>query len=919
MRRVFRLPFSRNRVERELDDEFAFHLENRIQRLMAVGMSPSHARAEALRQFGDLSAVRDSCLTLDHQRERAMHRANVASEARQDLTYALRTLRRNAVLTAVIVGALATGIGANTAIFTLIDAVLLRNLPVMHPEQLVAVGNPARVGGWSSGNVRLDLLSYPLYRDLAANHDVFTGVLASGRADRLDVRIDANHEELEHPRGRWVSGNYFAVLGVPAARGRTFDTTAASHPGGAPTVVISHGYWTRRFQNDPSVIGRTILIDGTAMSIIGVAPASFTGEIVGTDYDMWLPASMHDIIEPHRRALDQRGESWLLLLGRLKPGVTLAQAERRVPAILQRDIAANTPANLAPDPNNRTASRPQVSAGARGFSWLRDTYQAPLFTLMIGVALLLCIICGNVANLLLARSVARGREMAVRLALGANRARLVRQLLTESALLAVLSAALGLFVAWVGSRGLMYLVSPGGGVKVDTGMDLPVLAFTLAVSVVAVGVFGLVPALRASRVDLASSMRANARSVTGSAGMTRGGRAPVAKLLIAGQVALSVLLLTGATMLVRSLRNLQDTSVGLDRDHLVIVDVDILTDGYVGAPLATLVHTLRDRVAAVPGVRGVTYSENGIFSGTESGTTIEVPGFQMRAPEDSIISYDMAGPNYASGIGATLLQGRDLLPSDENRPARVALINATMADFYWPGERAVGRYLHISDSLVIQVVGVIGDVRDHSLTAPEARRAYFPYAHTDTAAAGFGNPAALRLEVRTAGDPSALVQPIRKAVLGVSATLPIESIDPVVDLMRDSIAEQTLLAQLATGFGVLALLLAGIGLYGVMTYAITRRTGEIGLRVALGAQRADVIRMVLVDALKLVAVGVVVGLPLALLATRLLRAQLHGVGPTDPASMATAVIVLAASAMAAVLVPALRASRLSPMLALRAD
>ena len=584
-----------------------------------------------------------------------------------------------------------------------------------------------------------------------------------------------------------------------------------------------------------------------------------------------------------------------------------------------RDVKANTPANLAPNPDNHTA-RIQVVSGARGFSWVRNTYQAPLFTLMIGVALLLCIICGNVANLLLARSVARGREMAVRLALGANRARLVRQLLTESAVMAVLSAALGLFVAWGGSRALMHLVSPGGGIAVNAGLDLRVLGFTLGVSILAVGIFGLVPALRASRVDLASSMRANAQSVTGSAGMTRGGgRAPVAKILIAGQVALSVLLLTGATMLVRSLRNLQDASVGLDRDHLVIVDVDIRTNGYIGAPLANLAHSLRDRIAGVPGVRAVTYSENGIFSGTESGTTVELPGWLGRNPEDSVINYDMAGPNYATTLGAALMQGRDLLPSDEGRPARVALINAAMANFYWPGQSPIGKYFHISDSLAIQVVGVVGNVRDHSLTDSLERRAYFPYLHSDTAGASFGSPGSLRLEVRTAGDPSALVQPIRRAVLAVSPTLPIDGVDALTNLMAESIAQQRLLAQLATGFGVLALLLAAIGLYGVMTYAIIRRTGEIGLRVALGAQRKNVINMVLFDALRLVAAGVVVGLPLALLTTRYLGTQLHGVGPTDPVSMATAIAVLALSAVAAVLVPALRASRVSPILALRAD
>lgn len=916
MRRAFRIPFSRDHVARDLDDEFAFHLDNRVQRLIALGMSAEAARVEALRQFGDLDAVREACLTLDNQRERAMRRVDIAGEVRQDLSYAVRMLRRNLLLTVVIVGALAVGIGANTAIFTLVDAVLVRHLPVNHPEQLVGIGDPTRVTGRSSGGVRMDLLSYPLYQTLAKHHELFSGLLASASAGRLDVRIDSRHEELEHPRGRWVSGNYFSVLGVPAVRGRTFDATEASDPGGSPTVVISYGYWTRRFQNDPSVVGRAILIDGVRMTVIGVAPPSFTGEIVGIDYDLWLPVTMHDVLEPNQRSLDRRSIDWLLLVGRLQAGVTLAQAQQRVPAILVADATANSVPGARFVPGNH-GNRMYVASADRGFSRVRDTFHAPLLTLMIGVALLLCIICSNVANLLLARSVARGREMAVRLALGANRARLVRQLLTESVLLAVLSAGLGLFVAWVGSRGLMYMVSPTGSVAVSTGMDGRVLGFTTVISVLAVGLFGLAPALRASRVDLASSMRANAQSVTASAGMARVGRAPLAKVLIAGQVALSVLLLTAAAMLVRSLWNIQNVPVGMDRDHLIVVDVDLRPGGYIGARQGPFVHAVRDRVGALPGVAAVTYSVNGIFTGTDGMMTIEVPGFPMRTPDDSMISFDFAGPSYAHAIGATLLDGRDLLPSDENKPGRTAVVNAAFARFFWPGQSAVGKFFHVTDSVAVQVVGVISDARDHSLTNPTARRVYFPYIHTDTGATQLGQSQNLRLEVRTVGDPAALVQQIRRALVSVDPSLPIDGIDPVSKLMADSIAQQRLLAQLATGFGALALVLAAIGLYGVMTYTITRRTGEIGLRVALGAQRVDVIRMVLLDALSLVAVGMAVGLPVALFATRLLRAQVHGISPTDPVSIGLAVGVLGVSAVAAVLAPALRASRVSPMHALR--
>ncbi len=916
MRRVFRLPFTRDRIAREIDDELAFHLEMRVQRLIAAGWTPEAARQEAIRQFGDVDTVRASLVTMDHQREQAERRANMISELHQDVGYALRALRRNLGFTAVIVLALAIGIGANTAIFTLVDALLLRQLPVAQPEQLVAIGNTTRVGSRSSGSPRVDLISVPLYRDIRAQNDLFTDVLASGRAGRVDARIDDTGGELEHPRGRFVSGNYFTLLGVKPMLGRAFDASMDDVPGSSPVVTISHGYWTRRFHNDPSVIGHQVLIDGTKMTIIGVMPESFTGEIVGQATDLWLPLSMQDVLQPHQKMLNERTHNWLLLLGRLKPGATLAQAQQRLPQLLAREIVASAPPNVARD---FQASEPRyfVSSGAKGFSRVRDSFQAPLLTLMIGVALLLCIICANVANLLFARAVTRGREMAVRIALGAGRARLMRQLLTESFVLAVVSAAAGLLVAWWGSHALLALTSDGMAPPIRLALDLPVLAFTLGVSVLAVLLFGLAPALRASRVDLASSMRSRAHAVSGRALDGRGQRAPLGRVLIAGQVALSIVLLMGATMLVRSLRNLQATDVGVDRDHLVIVDVDVTSRDYHGAQLASLVRTMSTRLGAIHGVRAVTYSENGIFSGTDNGTSLQIPGFVARTPEDTTINYDEVGAGFASAVGARIVAGRDLATTDEDRPTRVAVVNQTLANFYFPGQSAIGKYLRFGDSVAVEIVGVMTDTRDHEVSAKPERRAYFPFVHA--ADSIFGEPGSLRFIVRTEGDPSALVQTIRQTVVAVDPQLPIDGVDPLVSLLRTTMSEERLVARLATGFGVLALLLAAIGLYGVMTYAITRRTGEIGLRVALGAQRGDVLRMVFGESLRLVGVGVVIGLPLAIAVTRLLRNQLHEVSPADPISIAVAIGVLAISAIVAVALPALRASRVSPIVALRSE
>src|SRR5438105_3442589 len=686
MRRALRLIFRRAQIAEAVDDELAFHLDMRTQRLIACGMAADAARREALRQFGDLESVRHDCVTYDEERERTMRRRNYSEELRQDVFYAARTLHRNLGFSLVVVLTLALGIGANTAIFTLIDAVLLRQLDVPHAEQLVAIGNPARVSSMSQGGVRLDLLSYPLYQEVRRRAPMFGGVLASGRADHADVVVDG--KEPEHPRTRYVSGNYFAVLGVPAALGRTFGDAEDGAVGASPVAVISYDYWTRRFANDRGILGKKILINDVPMNVIGVARAGYGGEIVGTSYDVWLPITMQPVLQPHEKYLDDWTTSWLLLLGRLRPGATIEQAHAAVGTIVRQAIEDHVsafkfsaPATVLAAARTDTA---WVNSGARGFSRLRSAFHAPLLILMAGVSLLLLIVCANVANLLLARAIARGREIGVRLALGAGRGRLVRQLLTESLVLALTGATGGLLVASWGSRLLVALAADGGRIPLDLGLDLPVLAFTLLLSLAAVALFGLAPALRASRVDLATTMRAHAHAVGGGFASTTGRRMPAAKLLIAGQVALSVVLLMGAALLVRSLRALEQQPTGLDREHLLIVDLDVGARGYPEARRNALVQDLAGRFAGIAGVAGVSYSENGIFSGTESQSSISIEGFTARTPDDSAVAYDQVGPHYAAAIGARLLQGRDLEARDNNQTAYVALVNESFARFYFP-------------------------------------------------------------------------------------------------------------------------------------------------------------------------------------------------------------------------------------------
>jgi predicted permease len=910
MRRVFRLPGAR--LAQEIDEELAFHIDMRVERLVASGMDPDSARREALRHFGAIDPVRQSCLTLDEERERQMRRTNFLEELIQDVHYTLRTLRRNLGFTAVVVLTIGIGVGANTSIFTLLNALLLRKLPVHGPNSLVVVGNPVRVSGMSMGSPQAGLLSWPLYRDLVARNDVFTDMFATGRTGRIDVTLDGS-TEAHRPRARYVSANYFDLLGVKPVHGRLLTAADDRSLGGSPVVAISHAYWMRRF-NGGDVVGKTILANGARLTIVGVAPDGFTGEIVGESRDIWLPLSIQPVLTPNQKLYDDRGTSWILAVGRLRPGVTIDQARPRIAALLRRLLLDND----LPQPNGlgaQTIARTPVyvASAATGLSRVRATFGTPLITLMAGVGLLLLIVCANVANLLLARAVARGREMSVRLAIGAAHARLLRQLLTESLVLGLLGSAVGLFIASSGSKLLLRAASDGPNlIPLDARLDVRVLAFTIALSIVSVVLFGLAPAVRAARADVATMMRGAGRSVSGALG-SRGRRLPLSALLIAAQVALSLMLLAGAGLLVRSLRGLDTMDVGLARNRLLVADVDLVRRGYDSARVATLAKDIAERLRRIPGVRAVTFSENGIFSGIESANSLQAEGFRATTSADTVAFYDQVGPGYVHGIGARLVAGRDLTENDAGAAPRVMLVNETFAKFYFKDSSPIGRHIYIGP-VTWEIVGVIADTKDHDLRSEAVRRMYFPYLRP------VGAPGALVFSIQSSGaNPAALAPTVRQVIATADPLLPIDSTDPVSSLMRSSVRDARLVARVATGFGLIALLLASIGLYGVMTYAMARRTGEVGLRVALGAQRSQVVRMVLIDALRIVGVGIVIGLPLALFLVRLLKSQLYNVSPTDPVSIGVALTVLVASGIAAAWLPAARAARIQPTVALREE
>jgi predicted permease len=914
-RRLFRLEHGPHRVERDVDAELAFHLDMRVRRLIERGMDPAAARAQAIRQFGDWDSVRAEMLDIDYQQEKTVKRANYIAELRQDALYALRSLRNNVGFALVIILSLAVAIGANTAIFTLIDALLLRPLPVPNADALVVIGDPARTNSASEGSLRTDLFSYPAYEALRKETRFFTGLAATGRTGRLDAIIPdssarrGTNDGAEHPRGRLVSGNYFAVLGVPAFAGRLLTVDDDRVANGSPVAVVSHAYWQRRFAGDYGIIGRTITVNRTPITIVGVAAPGFTGEVVGRMTDIWMPLTM----QPALASLDwltAPTKSWLLFLGRRKPDVTLEQVKAAYPTLVRQAVLSTAPG--ADGSANVTKGTVQVGSGERGISGIRGVYAEPLSTLMAAVGLVLLVVCANVANLLLARGAARSREVGVRMALGAGRIRLVRQLLTENLVLAALGGGLGLAFAVWGSQVLLRLAA-GGPVMVplDVRLDLRVMAFTALVTGMTALLFGLIPALRATRVELAATLRASSRGVTG--GLLGGpGRLGVGKLLVIFQVALSLTLLVGTSMLVRSTHALSTIDPGLARDRLLIVTVDAAPTGQQNDRLAQLSRTLLERVRRIPGVDAATFSENGIFSGTESFSSVHVDGFTARTEADTNVNYDRVAPGYVKTIGARLIKGRDITEGDNEHAPHVTVVNATMASFFFPNADAIGRRVKV-DSVTYEIVGVVADTKDHEVRQSPSRRLYLPIYQAGPL------PTQFTFELRATGDPARLVAAVRRELLAVNPSLVVLDNDPLTSLMRLSITQDLLVAKVASFFGVLALALAALGLYGVMMYATLRRTSEFGLRMALGADAGKVRGMVLGEAMALVIGGTVVGLPLALMTARLLRNQLYGVELVDPPSIIVALVVLALSAAVAGYLPATRAARVGPLEALRTD
>lgn len=829
----------------------------------------------------------------------------------QDLRYAIRMLVKSPAFTAVAVLTLALGIGANTAIFTLVNALLLKMLPVQDPQHLVVLGNPAASSDRYNGTPSLEVFSYPLYREFRDRNSVFTGLAASATDHHIQVDAQGSGGFTdEQINGRMVSGNYFSVLGLEPAAGRLFSDSDDTAENANPVVVLSYAYWRNKFALSPAIIGEQIRLNEYPFTVIGVAPRGFDGDIVGEEMLLYVPLSMQPEIVRGRHWRNLANTSWLSLIGRLKPGTSAAQAQADVNVVLQQAIHGTYAAGLSSDDLNFLRSaKINVVPGGAGLSALRNNYRLPLLLLMGIVGLVLLIACVNVANLLLARASGRSKEVAIRLAIGAGRNRLIRQLLTESILLAFIGGIAGALLSIWGVRLLLRLL--GSDASLPVRPDLRVLGFTMGICLLTGILFGLVPALRTLRIEVTSTLKDAASPVSETKSRFGWGKG-----LVTGQVALSLLVLFAGGLLVRSLQNVMSQDFGYDRDRLIVARLDATAVGYKPDRLKVLAQQLAERVSAAPGVRGVTYSTNGLFSGSESGDAIVVPGFNASKNSDRVAMEDYVGPGYFGVIGIPVLAGRGIEAQDTATSTRVAVVNEAMVKYFFHGENPIGRQFTIDDAdwknKPFTIVGISRNAKDHGSGLRKDVKPRFYQAFQQ-----YPDPFQIMLDVQAGGPVSAVVANVTQQIKAVDPRLPVPFIRPLDYLVTHAAADQIAMAKLSAYFAGLALVLACIGIYGVMSYTVAGRTREIGLRMALGAQRGTVLGMVLSEALLLLGVGLAIGIPVSLVSSRLLKSMLFGLSSTDPASLGIVVLVLVTVAVCAGFIPARRATKVDPMVALR--
>jgi predicted permease len=837
-----------------------------------------------------------------------------------DIRYTVRMLAKNPVFTVVAVVTLALGIGANTAIFTLLDQVLLRMLPVKEPQQLVLLTMRGRHYGSNWGG---NAISYPMYRDFRDHNQVFSGMFCrfptavsltfGGQAERVEAEL--------------VSGTYFGVLGVTTALGRTFTPEDDRVPDGAPLLILSYSYWRQRFAGDPAVLGKTLTVNSHPMTVVGVAQAGFDGVELGHSPKLFLPVVMQpEVVTGNPNMLTDRRSRWVSAFGRLKPGMTGTVAKASLQpfmhSMLEMEVREAAFAHASGyDREQFLKCTIDVLPGSQGRSYVRAELSKPLWVLMAITGVVLLIACANIANLLLARATARQREIAVRLAVGASRGRIVRQLLTESLSLSAGGALTGLALAFWADKALMalYLPADSGGLNISTAPDSRILLFTLGVTVITGVIFGLVPAVQTTKPDVGRTLKDQAGAVVG------GGHGGLRKTLVVAQVALSLLLLIGAGLFLRSLDNLSTLGPGFPADRLVGFNIDPSLNGYTPERAKIFYQQLTAGLNSIPGVKSVGLAAVRILEDNEWDSGLTVEGYNPARPDDHAQPFmNMISPNYFATLGVPVISGRDFTlgdnrqvkngPNADDWTPTAVIINQKFARRYFAAQNPIGRHLGFGTDpgarTDMEIIGVVKDIKYTSLRDDIPEQAFIPYLGSHFV----GN---MTVYLRATLDPDQLMPAVRAKVRDLDPVLPVYGMRTTEVQISNSLTTERMIASLSTVFGFLATLLATIGLYGVMAYAVAQRRREIGIRMALGADRRKVIWMVMREVLLLVTVGVAVGVPAALALMRAVRTQLYGLTAHDPLTLALATTGLVSVACAAGYLPALRASHLDPMVALR--
>ena len=854
---------------------------------------------------------------------RASGRMTMLTEFFRDLRFGARLLRRSPGFTFTALVSLALGIGGATAVFSLVNAIVLRSLPVPHPHELhqVDVQAPGREHG--------QILSGPTFvrmRDAAASANAGELFAATGPQG---IQLQPGSGEVPmRGTAQLVSGEYFIALRQQPQAGRLFTPADNVTVGGHPVAVISNGYWRRRMNAAPDAVGRTIMLNGASFTVVGIAEPRFFGTTLGLrSPDVWIPFTMQSVVRYNANASSSDSSDtrkpwppqphieWLNVFVRIPRGASNERAVDTLTAAYRHEREETLPSSATADDRSAVRQRRiHLAEASAGVSSLREGASKPLYVLLAMVGILLAIACGNVAGLLLARAAGREREIAIRLSIGAGRGRLVRQLLAESLLLAIAGGLLGItFAVWARDGLLALMVNVGANaapIDLDTALDWRVLGFSLAVAALTGLACGVLPAIRGSRVAVAESLKQQSRAAVGADGGRRG--LLVGKALVAAQMAFCLLLLVVAALFARSLQSLTATDVGFDRDRLLTARVDVRGAGYTDEERLALYRRVIARLEALPGVQAVSFSGNGPLANSSRISSLAVEGYAPGADERLRTNEEVVTDRYFETVGLALLEGRTFTAEDRAPGARNTIINATMARRFFPGQSAIGKRWSYGGPIDREgnvIVGVVEDARYVNLRVAPPNMVYrlIDSSRDDVLS---------DLEVRTSGAPAALVRSVREALTQTEPRLPIVEVVPLGDRIERGVSQDRMVARLTSMFGALALLLASLGLYGTISYGISRRVSELGLRMALGAGRRTVLWMVLREALTLVLVGAAIGLPLAFLAGRSMRTLLYNVPAADPLSFGVGAVLLVAVAAVAAYLPAHRASRIEPMVAL---